>query len=79
MVVSVSTLVQKRSTCVDVLVGERGGGIEASQPFLDVDGGGFHDVRRRALHRGVHRLALRLGGTGCVKQKSRNRFLKVNF
>lgn len=30
------------------------------EPFLDVDGGRFHDVRRRSLHGGVHRLALGL-------------------
>ena len=45
-----------------VLVGQGGAGVELPQPLLDVDRGEFDDVGGRALHRGVHRLPLGLGG-----------------
>ena len=47
-----------------MLVGQGGAGVELTQAPLDVDRGAFDDVGRRALHRGVDRLPLSLGGGG---------------
>lgn len=47
-----------------VMVRQRRRRVRLPEALLDVDGGRFHDVRRRSLNGGVHGLALCLGERG---------------